>query len=558
MYLKAMRINEGVGELKEIRNVLFNKSLNVVVDDTPEGSDNGGKGNNVGKTTFLKLIDICLGSKDKKYIWTDNDTGSETTALKNYINEKRVFAELEIGKEGFTYTLKVELFDRGKRYINGKSLPYERYVHELNSIIFNIETPPPTFRQLIGKFVRIKQKEDVHTFLKYLHPTTTTAEYKNIYDFLFKLSSKEDSAKKLDLDKEIAQTKKDIDEIIRLHKFANIDDLKERIRIVQSSVSELESKIGVMVRFSEYERNSETLLRINGQLNMLNDSIAATQFKQNKIEKILEQEKANGDEIDQSVLMALYQDVEGLLGSASKEFDELIDFNNQIRLNKINYYKNRLSAINSELERMVQARQRIVNENKNIISLINADNFREFERTHRELIKQSELLGELTKVQEIYRELTDNLNQKTSEYASMDAVSGFLDNLSKFNEYLTRYSYEIFGQRLYLTRQNSFPLKLSNVDDGLGTGHRKTITLLLDLAYVSFIEELQLNYPRFFVHDVLETVDEHNFRKIIDFINENGSQFVFAILNEKIKDYSFVTENDKILRLSKNDKLFKI
>lgn len=129
---------------------------------------------------------------------------------------------------------------------------------------------------------------------------------------------------------------------------------------------------------------------------------------------------------------------------------------------------------------------------------------------------------------------------------------------SLFNEYLTNYSNEIFGQRLYLTRENTFPLKLSNVDEGLGTGYRKTITLLLDIAYVSFLKELDLNYPKFFVHDVLETVDEHNLSKIVEFINENDSQFVFAMLNEKIKDYSFIDEDDRVLRLSKDDKLFKI
>ncbi len=92
----------------------------------------------------------------------------------------------------------------------------------------------------------------------------------------------------------------------------------------------------------------------------------------------------------------------------------------------------------------------------------------------------------------------------------------------------------------------------------LGTGHRKTVTLLLDIAYVSLIEDLKLDYPKFFVHDVLETIDEHNFKKIVQFINENGSQFVFAILNEKIENYAFVTESDKILQLSKESKLFKI
>src|SRR5699024_2783634 len=123
---------------------------------------------------------------------------------------------------------------------------YDNYVEKLNEIIFNIEKPP-SFRQLIGKFIRIKQKEDTNTFLKYLHQNTTNAEYKNIYEFLFKLTSLEDSERKLELYNEIEQIKKDIDQLIKLHNFSNIDDLSERIRIVQKSVRELEVKFKTLI-----------------------------------------------------------------------------------------------------------------------------------------------------------------------------------------------------------------------------------------------------------------------------------------------------------------------
>ncbi|MFJ7471653.1 hypothetical protein ACIQWI_24310 [Peribacillus frigoritolerans] len=555
MYLKRMRIVEGIGENKEIRNVEFKLGLNIIVDDTT-ASDTG-QGNNVGKTTFLKLIDICLGARDKKYIWTDNDTGSETTSLKNYINDKKVYAELEIVKGRTAYSLKVELFDRGRRYINNEPYSYDVYVEKLNEIIFNIQKPP-TFRQLIGKFIRIKQKEDTFTFLKYLHQNTTNAEYKNIYDFLFRLSSHENSERKLKLYNEIEQINKDITQIIKLHKFSNIDDLRERIRIVQNTVRALEQKVKAMIYVEDYEQNLANITKIKNEINTINDSIESLLFKRTKIETILSKEEDKNDEFDESVLLEFYKDVERSLDYISKEFNELVEFNNSIRQNKINYYRKRLDILNSDLKKMLSVRASIIRENKNIISIIDEANFKEFENVHKELIEQSEQLGLLSKVQEIYNDLNDQLEEKGKKYDEMNENSDSFDNLSKFNEYLTNYSNEIFGQRLYLTRENTFPLKLSNVDEGLGTGYRKTITLLLDIAYVSFLKELDLNYPKFFVHDVLETVDEHNLSKIVEFINENDSQFVFAMLNEKIKDYSFIDKDDRVLRLSKDDKLFKI
>ncbi|MEI3610192.1 hypothetical protein [Pseudogracilibacillus sp. SO10305] len=555
MYLKRMKIFESIGEKKEIRNIQFKPGLNIVVDDSP--SSDTSQGNNVGKTTFLKLIDICLGARDKKYIWTDNDTGSETTTLKNYIHDSKINAELEIRNERTVYSLRVELFNNGRRYINNEPYSYDNYVEKLNEIIFNIEKPP-SFRQLIGKFIRIKQKEDTNTFLKYLHQNTTNAEYKNIYEFLFKLTSLEDSERKLELYNEIEQIKKDIDQLIKLHNFSNIDDLSERIRIVQKSVRELEVKFKTLINAEEYEQNIDVITNVKAEINTINDSIESLLFKKTKIERILSNEEERHGDFDESILLDFYKDIQRSLGEVTKEFDDLIKFNNSIRQNKINYYYKRIRILNSDLEEMFRIRASIIKNNKNLISIIDESNFKEFESVHKELIEQSQQLGVMSKVQEIYNDLNKQLDKKNEEYDGMSKKDDSSNNLSRFNEYLTTFSNEVFGQRLYLTKQDTFPLKLSNVDEGLGTGYRKTITLLLDIAYVSFIQELELDYPKFFIHDVLETVDEHNLNKIVKFINENGSQFVFAILNEKIKDYSFISEEDKVLRLSKNNKLFGI
>ena len=357
---------------------------------------------------------------------------------------------------------------------------------------------------------------------------------------------------------EIEEIKKDISQIIRLHKFSNIDDLNERIRIVKTVVKDLESKINSMVSIKEFQKNLEGITDVRNKINELNDSIEDNSFKKTKIESILQKEKLHQDTIDEAVLREFYDDVEVYLGKISKEFTELIEFNKSIKKNKINYYGNRIKKIDSSLNEMIKLREEIINKNKNIITLINEDNYSEFEKSHKELIKQSEILGELSRVHKIYTDLNDDLVKKEVNYNAIQTNSESFDNLSKFNEYLTKFSHEIFGQRLYLSRSNPFPLKLSNVDDGLGTGYRKTITLLLDIAFVSFVNELKLGFPKFFIHDVLETVDEHNLNKIVDIINENGSQFVFAILNEKINSYSFIDENDIILRLSEENKLFKI
>lgn len=554
MYLNNIIISESQPIEKVVRDISFKKGLNIIVDESTENDHN--KGNNVGKTTFLKLIDICFGAKDKRYLWTDSETGSESTELKNYINKKKVFVSLNFTKEEKSYSLKTELFDRGKRFINGNYFPYPKYVDELNLVIFEI-IKPPSFRQLIGKFVRVKLKQDNYTVLRYLD-RAMNSEYRNIYEFLFKLSDHDDSAQKLLIEENIRNYENDLEKIIKLHNFSNVNDLEERKKIVQRTVDDLDSKIKKLTNTNEYVDYLDRSIDIKKQINELNDKINADFFKLDKIKGIISKETESDDEIDNNLLEKFYNEIKMDFTAISKQFKDLIDFNNKIKQNKIKYYKNRVEKISDKILEMTKQRDSIISQNKDVVSLINEDNYSVFESYHQELVKQSELLGELKKVLEIYQGLTKQLIREEQMLSELDSKHNENDNLFLYNSFLSDISQTIFGQRLYLSKDNKFPLKLSNIDDGVGTGHRKTITLLIDIAYVSFLNELDLNYPKFFVHDVLETIDEHNMKNIVNFIESNGSQFIFGVLNEKIKDYDFIDEADKILILNQENKLFKL
>ena len=59
MFLKRLDIqnNDSI-----IRSINFHKGINLIIDET-QTSDKKESGNNVGKTTVLRLIDFCLGGK---------------------------------------------------------------------------------------------------------------------------------------------------------------------------------------------------------------------------------------------------------------------------------------------------------------------------------------------------------------------------------------------------------------------------------------------------------------------------------------------------------------
>ena len=61
MFLKYLIIENTNGL---VRRIDFHQGLNLIVDETPSGNEE--TGNNVGKTTVLRLIDFCFGMDGSK------------------------------------------------------------------------------------------------------------------------------------------------------------------------------------------------------------------------------------------------------------------------------------------------------------------------------------------------------------------------------------------------------------------------------------------------------------------------------------------------------------
>lgn len=126
MYIKSLRIRNNATDVI-MREVPFHKGANFIVD-----TENSGRHNKVGKTTFLKLIDILMGAKDRKLVYTDQETNNEVTELRNIIVEKQVSVEMTLSQNletpyGNVLELQVELFPRGHYFINGERLSLSDY-----------------------------------------------------------------------------------------------------------------------------------------------------------------------------------------------------------------------------------------------------------------------------------------------------------------------------------------------------------------------------------------------------------------------------------------------
>lgn len=74
MFLKSLQL-ESTSQI--VREINFHKGLNLIIDETSI-NDLQESGNNVGKTTVLKLVDFCLGG-DGNNIYKDSEFKERTS-----------------------------------------------------------------------------------------------------------------------------------------------------------------------------------------------------------------------------------------------------------------------------------------------------------------------------------------------------------------------------------------------------------------------------------------------------------------------------------------------
>ena len=188
MFIKKLIIST---PSKILRNIEFHKGLNLIVDDTPTINTQL-TGNNVGKTTVLKLVDFCLGGKATE-IYTDfEDKKSEYEEVKKFLIEQEVLITLILTED-------LDLVDKSKqiiiernflqnsraiRNINGEPILEKDFENKLMSLLIpNQKSEKPSFRQIISHNIRYKDNS-INKTLKSLDSYTTDVEYETLYLYL--------------------------------------------------------------------------------------------------------------------------------------------------------------------------------------------------------------------------------------------------------------------------------------------------------------------------------------------------------------------------------------
>ena len=139
MFLRYLRI-ENIHGL--IRHIDFHQGLNLIVDELPTDSEE--TGNNVGKTTVLRLIDFCFGMEGNKIYTSAEGPKVVNKEVKEFLMETEVLITLCL-TDGFTDNAKNVIVKRnflsGKRSvleINGKKIEKKDFEAKLEQAIWGI------------------------------------------------------------------------------------------------------------------------------------------------------------------------------------------------------------------------------------------------------------------------------------------------------------------------------------------------------------------------------------------------------------------------------------
>ena len=167
MFLKSLTISSGS---KIIREINFRKGINLIVDETPITNNKIKTGNNVGKTTVLKLIDFCLGA-DAKGVYNEPEYKKEYKLVKDFLKDEKVLITLILKEDlDIANSNEIEIernfLSRKEiiRRINGDDLTEDEFELRLRELIFpKHKALKPTFRQIISHNLRYEDESITYT-----------------------------------------------------------------------------------------------------------------------------------------------------------------------------------------------------------------------------------------------------------------------------------------------------------------------------------------------------------------------------------------------------------
>lgn len=568
MFLKYLIISTPT---KVIREIPFHKGINLIVDESEEQIT----GNNVGKTTVLRLIDFCLGG-DAKDIYIDPENKkTEYTLVKDYLIKNKIIITLTLGKEAERdnedVVIKRNFLSRPRkeiiREINGAFIANEDFETKLSELLLpDLQKDKPTFRQVISHNIRYSDLRISNT-LKTLDSYTSDAEYETLYLHLFGCDFKSGNDRQQILEKiKTENTYKK-----RLEKNQSRNEYEVLLEWVNNQIEVLNKKKSELNINENFEADINSLNEVKYSLNSISSEIASLNLRKNIILDAKRDFENQKSDIDTQVLGAIYQQASSLIPNLQKKFEELVAYHNQMLVQKVKFItqdipiiENKIQEKNKELVSLL-SKEQILSE-----KITQSDTFEELESIIQELNDLFKKKGEYENVINQISEVEINVNDLNTELKGIDEQLFSPDfetivrsQLKKFNRFFGDISSQLYGEQYAITysivtnRQGQKLYKFSSFNVNHSSGKKQGEISCFDIAYTLFADEEKLSCLHFLLNDKKELIHDNQLIKIAEVVNKNNIQFIASILKDKLPS-DLNKEEYFVVKLSQDDKLFRI
>lgn len=554
MRLKKLVVKSSIDN-EIIREIKFNEyGLSLIVDET----NNKVSGSNIGKTTAVKIIDLCLGANSVSSIYKEKDTG-ENHIVKEFLESNKVIAELTTVIDEKEHKFKRALYKNGKNEIDNEPVKnVNEYRELLNKIIFKNYNNKPTLRQLISKFIRLENSNE-SSLLKYLGTYCKNYEYQAIYSYLYGIDSSK--SKNVDIISLNESIDKDIEAIFRKNGVASLSEFQAKIDLMNEEVEKFKNAYVETTVIEDYEDKRKEIENLLIEINKFEGLVAKGKLKIDLIKEKIKKEEEKIFSVDHRLLKMLYDETKLNVANQLKDFEELEKFHNGMVNKRIEMLKESLIEITNYLKSLEPKLNGLRKEYELNYVTFSSELKDKFEKKYKEYsinkVKLENYNNDYEYVITKQKEKDKNLEKKVYEDNDVSKTDNIKDTLNKYFKY---YTDKIIGEPFAIVlnlEDNEFPIKIIGMNGKPGTGIKKAMITCFDLAHISLIIEKKYHMPVFEIHDKLENIDLNELNNIVNVAREFKGQYIFPILNDRIEKLN-ISEDEVVLRLSVDNKFFHI
>lgn len=568
MFLKSLLISTPT---KEIREIPFHKGLNLIVDETPSGETL--TGNNVGKTTVLRLVDFCLG-RDGSVVFKDPESKREVYQLvKDYLIDNKIIITLTLVDDLDNPQHQVEVsrnFLARKEAIckiNGEDISKTDFERRLGEVIFpSIKVEKPTFRQIIAHNVRY---EDIrlNNTLDILNSFTKLEEYETLYLFLFGCDYDEGSRR----EELLANIKSESNYMKRLEKHGTKNSYKVALQDIDREIAKLEQKKSSLNINPQLDQDLDELTSVKEELNSVSSAITSLRIRRDVIQESINDFNQQRFDVDMVQLQLVYKQAAALIPTIQHTFEEMVSYHNKMLANRARFIEEEIPALDEKMAQLQASFTSLREKERYLTEKVTAsDTFEELEKVINALNEQhtrkgeyGAILSQIESVEEAMNKFNEDLKNIDDGLFSTDFKSKVDDQLSKFNDIFSEISDELYDERYSVKEdvvrnvKGQSVYKFSVIGTNLSSGKKQGEISCFDIAYTLFADQESIPCLHFILNDKKELMHDNQLVKLAEIANRENIQFVASILEDKLPA-ELRNDDYYVVKLSQNDKLFRI